>query len=241
MDFGIWDDSIQEHPEQKKRFASALTSKVIPISVDKTSQTGVFNGSGKKPYNTSLSDCTCMDFTRRHLPCKHIYRLAVELGLIDTSTFGVAKGAYGTDDRTLKDRIKAYINTLNEGDAHILARYFYEFCNRYDHKLMRKDKVPEVVLSCEVFEDSGNLELKLTKLKKPELIELFADTDLKVKQLSKPDLVDLAKNTNGIDFSIVSELVVDLQAKEMYKPVLNALHLYVHKLHPRGIDYDFLF
>ncbi len=32
---------------------------------------------------TSLTKCNCADFERRKLPCKHIYRLAVELGIIE--------------------------------------------------------------------------------------------------------------------------------------------------------------
>ena len=32
-------------------------------------------------YETTLRYCTCMDFRKRRLPCKHMYRLAVELKL----------------------------------------------------------------------------------------------------------------------------------------------------------------
>lgn len=239
MGFGIWDNNIHELPEQKKRFKSSLTSKLIPISVDKYAQTGQFNGSGKEPYNTTLKNCDCFDFKRRKMPCKHIYRLAIELGLIDTSHLDVEKGDYGTDDRTLKDRIKQYIDTLDKDSAHILARYFYEFGNKIDHKLMRKEKVPKVVSSCDVFEDSDNIELKLSKLKRSELIALFDNTDLKVNQLTKPGLVELAMQTNGIDLNIVSNFVIDLRPKELYKPVLNSLHLYIHKLYPLNENYEY--
>lgn len=239
MEFGIWDNDIHELPEQKKRFKSSLTSKLIPISVDKDAQTGRFNGSGKEPYDTTLKNCDCFDFTRRKMPCKHIYRLAIELGLIDTSHFDVEKGDFGTDDRTLKDRIKQYIDTLDKDSAHVLARYFYEFSHKIDHKLMRKEKVPEVVSSCDVFEDSGNIELKLSKLKRAELIALFDNTALKVNQLTKPELVELAMQTNGIDLNIVSNFVIDLRPKELYKPVLNSLHLYIHKLYPLNENYEY--
>lgn len=240
MGFGIWDNDIHELPEQKKRFKSSLTSKLIPISVDEDAQTGRFNGSGKEPYSTTLNNCDCFDFTRRKMPCKHIYRLAIELGLIDTSHFDVEKGDYGTDDRTLKDRIKQYIDTLDKDSAHVLARYFYEFSNKIDHKLMRKEKVPGVVLSCDVFEDSGNIELKLSKLKKTELVELFDGTGLKVKQLSKSELVKLAMQTDSINLDVVSKLVIDLRSKDLYKHILNSLHLYIHKLYPLNENYEFL-
>ena len=32
-------------------------------------------------YAVSLSDCECVDYERRGLPCKHMIRLAFELGL----------------------------------------------------------------------------------------------------------------------------------------------------------------
>lgn len=33
-------------------------------------------------YQTTLSSCTCEDFKHRHIPCKHMYRLALEIGLL---------------------------------------------------------------------------------------------------------------------------------------------------------------
>lgn len=32
-------------------------------------------------YRVTLDSCTCPDFTYRHIPCKHMYRLALEVGL----------------------------------------------------------------------------------------------------------------------------------------------------------------
>lgn len=84
ISFGGWDNAIHELPDQVKRIATAKKSSTTPTSVDKNSQSAVFPGSGKQPYETTLSDCTCVDFSIRRLPCKHIYRLAMELGLLDT-------------------------------------------------------------------------------------------------------------------------------------------------------------
>ena len=82
--FGPW----PEHPadaDEEKRLASAQQSKTSPISIDKEHETGVFYGSGKDPYQTSLASCTCNDFVRRKKPCKHVFRLAMELGIIDAA------------------------------------------------------------------------------------------------------------------------------------------------------------
>ena len=82
--FGPW----TEHPadtDEEKRLAGAQQSKTSPLSVDKEHETGVFYGSGKEPYQTSLASCTCNDFVKRKKPCKHIFRLAMELGIIDAA------------------------------------------------------------------------------------------------------------------------------------------------------------
>ena len=79
----LWDSSIHSDPEQVKRQKSAVSAKMTPISVDSALCSGSFKGSKSSIYSTTLSSCTCIDFTRRSLPCKHIYRLAHELHQFD--------------------------------------------------------------------------------------------------------------------------------------------------------------
>ena len=66
--FGPW----TEHPadtDEEKRLASAQQSKTSPLSVDKEHETGVFDGSGKEPYQASLASFTCNDFVKRKKMC----------------------------------------------------------------------------------------------------------------------------------------------------------------------------
>ena len=81
MHFGNWDDNIHEDPEQIKRIEKSKKSDLKPLAIDEEKQICLIQGSGKEPYQVTLDSCTCSDFTRRKLPCKHIYRLANELGL----------------------------------------------------------------------------------------------------------------------------------------------------------------
>lgn len=81
MTFGKWPEKTHEDPDQQKRIQSAKSAKLTPMSVDAETQTGFFGGSAKEPYRVTLDECTCVDYIRRKLPCKHIYRLAMELGL----------------------------------------------------------------------------------------------------------------------------------------------------------------
>lgn len=83
MEFANWDSSVNSTDDAQKRIKKAQSADLTPISIDFEAQTGLFNGSGKKPYDVRLDFCSCGDFRRRKLPCKHIYRLAMELGLIE--------------------------------------------------------------------------------------------------------------------------------------------------------------
>lgn len=69
-------ESLHSCPEQLKRQKSAMSLKMA--SVDTEKQTGVI-----KNYSVSLENCTCVDFMRHNKPCKHMYRLAIELGIFN--------------------------------------------------------------------------------------------------------------------------------------------------------------
>ncbi len=83
MGFEKW-AGVHDSPDQKKRIASARTAACTPISVSQETKSGTFSGS-HGVYTTTLESCTCIDFARRGLPCKHIYRLAIEFGLLNGS------------------------------------------------------------------------------------------------------------------------------------------------------------
>lgn len=79
----IWDSSIHSLPEQVKRRLNGEKIKADAITVNVEDQTAVVIGSDPEPYRVSLSECSCFDFASRELPCKHIYRLASELGMLE--------------------------------------------------------------------------------------------------------------------------------------------------------------
>jgi len=78
-------DSIHNEADQIKRQRSALDKKLTPIEVDKEGKTCRIKGSGKLAYEVTLDECSCGDFFRRRLPCKHMYRLAHEVGVFSLS------------------------------------------------------------------------------------------------------------------------------------------------------------
>lgn len=83
-EFGPWKEKDHLGTKQENAIKAAQGPKITPMqgTVDREKQTAVFWGSGREPYRTSLGACTCSAF-RGIAPCKHIYRLAMELGIID--------------------------------------------------------------------------------------------------------------------------------------------------------------
>ena len=119
--FGPWPESVHASPDQLKRIKSAQSADVTPDSIDVAAQSCAIKGSGKKPYTVTLSSCTCNDFSRRHLPCKHIYRLAAELGLIDLP---VKSGASKGNQFTLEEAISA-LEALSPQAQQYVQRFLY--------------------------------------------------------------------------------------------------------------------
>ncbi len=76
----IWEKWRDCHhlPQQIQRQWRSYDKRITPLFIDHSSKSGQFQGvSGR--YMTTLSTCSCPDFSRKQKPCKHMYRLAYEL------------------------------------------------------------------------------------------------------------------------------------------------------------------
>lgn len=77
-----WSCEVHTTDYALKRIESAKSKKLTPVKIDTVDFFGYFQGSHGK-YETFLDYCPCGDFKRGKLPCKHIYRLAIELGVLN--------------------------------------------------------------------------------------------------------------------------------------------------------------
>ena len=82
MFFEKFDDSIHNEREQKERLVRAIDKKTKLLECDTETQQAVFQGSDGLHY-TTINECSCTDFAFRNKPCKHMYRLAIECGIIN--------------------------------------------------------------------------------------------------------------------------------------------------------------
>ncbi len=85
INFGKWDSSVHEDIEQLNRFYEAKNSD-MKYTIDNTSKVACFYEKENEEYQTTLDSCTCEDFQNRQLPCKHIYKLAMLSGEINSDT-----------------------------------------------------------------------------------------------------------------------------------------------------------
>lgn len=112
MNFGQWDSSIHDDPEQIKRMISAQKISASTVVFNPDSESCLITGSSETPYSVTLSSCTCGDFILRHLPCKHIYRLASESGFPpDFPVFN--KSAAAAFD--VEAEVKRYFSAYKDG------------------------------------------------------------------------------------------------------------------------------
>lgn len=80
MTFGVWNDDIHKNYEQIKRIAFMQRIKPENVTILSDSTAEIIGTDGV--YQVTLNSCTCYDFESRHLPCKHMYKLASELGYL---------------------------------------------------------------------------------------------------------------------------------------------------------------
>lgn len=74
--WGEWKFTIHFYNIQRKRQVRAYDMENEHHKINKQQKNGMIHG-----YNTTLNTCTCPDFKERKLPCKHIYCLALLLGI----------------------------------------------------------------------------------------------------------------------------------------------------------------
>ncbi|MBQ7630757.1 MAG: SWIM zinc finger family protein [Selenomonadaceae bacterium] len=110
-----WPHEILNAPELATRRKRSHNVKLI--SIDKINATAEFQSSSKgKTYETTLGHCTCKDFALGHgeHPCKHILRLAEELGLFENEKFLSGERDYTIDKSSLHGSLKENIHSCQD-------------------------------------------------------------------------------------------------------------------------------
>lgn len=80
IDFASLPPSLHEEPDQIRRRITA--KKIKADNIVDCGDHYMVTGSSGDTYTTNINSCTCFDFVGRGLPCKHIYRFAMDHELI---------------------------------------------------------------------------------------------------------------------------------------------------------------
>lgn len=192
MKFASWPEDIHATVDQVKRLASAKSSKTTPSSVDQENMTGIFPSSGSAPYATSLDSCTCGDFIRRKLPCKHIYRLAIELGLLnEIAQSGVNKNTSAAHQLSLKDAVSELEN-LNDKSQMIIKDFLYQslYGKNTEFPVLAADD-NSGLLHCTLLNQVESPDIALQILKRNQIIKILDAHDITgfKRNMSLKDLV----------------------------------------------------
>jgi hypothetical protein len=121
--------------DQKKRLDSARTAACTPVLVDKENVFAYFQ-SDRGKYETFLDRCDCTDFKRRKRPCKHMYRLALELGLVEGPFSSYLHGGYSWKQAV--EIVEAYPENIQRE----FFEHLYTACKSSEP--YRRKKCPEI-------------------------------------------------------------------------------------------------
>ncbi len=132
-----------------KRYASAKNAECTPIELHREESKGVFSGSHGQ-YITTLSECTCVDFYLQHQPCKHMYRLAMELGEIPGDYISdIAKIKKKVDDGMTLESAVETVETLSLDSQTVLREILLDLAyrNKPFHRIKKRLNYDELLAS----------------------------------------------------------------------------------------------
>jgi len=219
-----------------------MSSKCTPTEIDHINQTGIFKGSGKNPYTTTLNSCTCRDYFVRRLPCKHMYRLAMELGLFEgdfkTNINDIPK-SQPTSNFTISDAIKV-IDTLNFDEQSLLFNILYtmKYRNHSEYAAVYKNNPPlKKLLEIHMVEVSNDTTTLLNSYSRNELnkkiIQLNENIEFK-KNMKLDNLIQWIMDTIPEKIpNICNDKLTVIICDDYYK-LKHKMYLYLKDL--PGID-----
>lgn len=174
MTFGNWPEDIHATAEQQKRLESAKSPKTTPICIEKESKEGIFPGRGSSDYHTTLEFCTCVDFARRKLPCKHIYRLAIELGKLKESVqIGINKNILIKSQIEFKDAI-AELENLSDNCQYIFKNFLEQSLTLKTAEFpVLVNRSSDELLSCTLLKQINAPDVALQIFKRNQIIQIL--------------------------------------------------------------------
>ena len=129
--FFAFPDSVHNEREQQSRMVKAHKDNLYIFPDTFSGDSAFILGSGENVYKTSFSSCTCMDFQKRKLPCKHMYKLAFWSKKMNLYDWGIElEGLKIQNRKPTKERLES-IKHQNEIDKERQEAYIKEWRTRW--------------------------------------------------------------------------------------------------------------
>lgn len=235
----IWQTwlSIHNQPEQQKRQKSAESTKCTPLFVDEINGTAKLQGSSRH-HTVTLNSCSCIDFNRRHLPCKHMYRLAMELGLFQGNFQTNIKDVQRTKSKSgikIADAVKV-IETLTSNEQALLLNILYtmKFTNHSEYAAVYKsDSYLKKLLEEHIIEETNNYDTILNSYRRNELNERIIQANCNIefkRNMKKEDLIQWIKNTIPEKITDICNDKITVTISDDYLKSKHKIYLYLNRL-----------
>jgi hypothetical protein len=231
----LWNKWAQCHgdAEQQKRIVSAKKAACSPITVDFTTGTANFSGSSGN-HTTTLEKCSCIDYNRRRLPCKHMYRLAMEFELLNEN-YDTNMKAIVSKRKSIADTVKV-IESMSDEQQRLLTNISEKLNNYNPIAYIGNTDNLQSIINSGILVKEADLVGVLGLYKKTELISLAESLNLEIpKGIKKKELADLLIESAADELASTDLAYIPVK----YSPNIKngKLRMYLH----RKFDYEYAF
>lgn len=191
----IWNESwsadthTTEHAA--KRIKSAKSAKLTPLNIDAENLVGNFKGSSGR-YETHLDACQCVDFIRYKLPCKHMYRLAIELGVLnEKADSNINLIPHSNSEKANLTATIDIVETLSADAQKALCRIAYTITDKKPIIAVNADSVIEELLQSGILVvDGSGIQEKVTFGMKADISEFLTSHNIKFSKSAKKSVLE---------------------------------------------------
>lgn len=232
-----WKQEIHTTDYALKRIKSAQSAKLTPIRIDATDFYGHFQGSHGR-YETFLDYCPCGDFHRSNLPCKHVYRLAIELGLMDIKAESNQNAIVTPkNERVNLDDTIDIVESLSPDAQLTLLDIACNIRSTTPIYEITSNSIISELMACGIIIDSDPNNHKINFKTKKDIIKLLDSENISYNKNSKKcELEELCKQCIPQKTADIFGTTVRVSIPTQFSP--QNIHYYLHRKYGSETYYD---
>ncbi len=200
--FVHWSIQIQSTPDQRKRFNRAKHDTIynlLNINPDNgTAQcySSSYDVTGVK-YDVTYHSCTCPDYQKRFYPCKHIYALVINLGIMkdDADLSGIPSNVREKIELLPPESLRSFKSILTQN-------------KNYTPFLMKTTPRNKPLLALGLIEDTENIPTLINLLfTRNDLVAKIYESNLDYKPNSKTTKEEIIRQITESNKDFVKKII----------------------------------